>query len=334
MLTIKDIAKLSGCAVSTVSRALNNHPDVSEETKQRIKQIVEDNRFVPNTNAKHLKQQISNNIVVIVKGLNNLFFASLIERIQTEISKAGYGVILHYVGEDANEVRVAEQLCKEYKPRGFIFLGGNTETFAKRFANINVPCVLTSTSAADLQFANLSSVSVDDEKGAQMAVNYLMDCGHRAIGVVGGSPALSCTTELRLIGCQKGFEARGLSFAPSRYRPSAYTLQAGYQETLALLAENPGLTAVFAFSDLIAFGAIRAIQDSGLRVPEDLSVIGFDGIELTEYFSPKLTTMKQPAGKLAEMSVKLLLKSIEKNAPPKHMLLEVELIQGASVKKL
>ena len=137
-MTIKDIARLSGCAVSTVSRALNDHPDVSEETKARIKQIVAENKFVPNANAKHLKQQVSNNIIVVVKGTFNLFFAVIIERIQADVGRAGYGVVLHYYDEDINEVRMAERLCRESKPKGLIFLGGEPENFTRYFGGIKL----------------------------------------------------------------------------------------------------------------------------------------------------------------------------------------------------
>ncbi len=330
-MTIKDIAKLSGCAVSTVSRALNDHPDVSEETKSRIKAIVAENKFVPNTNAKHLKQQVSNNIIVVVKGSFNLFFATIIEHIQAEIGKAGYGAILHYYDESVNEVKMAQRLCREQKPKGIIFLGGEPENFRKHFAAVDIPCVLATTSAENLSFPNLSSVSVDDREGGEMAVNYLIECGHSRIGVIGGCSEVSSTSRMRLEGACKSMEKHGIAFRPQWSKEGKFSLQDGYTLTKELLEQHPEITGIFAMSDLMAFGAMRAIAERGLAIPKDISVVGYDGIEMTDYYMPALTTLRQPSGQLATLSVELLLDAIERKKTSRHLSLSVELKAGASV---
>ena len=128
-MTIKDIARESGYAVSTVSRALNNHPDVSTQTKEKINAIVAAHQFVPNSNARQLKQQNSKSIAIIVKGSLNAFFAGIIEQMENWIAQTEYGVQVHYVEEDADELLAAEHLCRELKPLGILFLGGNIATF-------------------------------------------------------------------------------------------------------------------------------------------------------------------------------------------------------------
>ena len=156
-MTIKDIARESGYAVSTVSRALNDHPDVSREAKEKIKAIVAAHKFVPNSNARQLKVQQNRSIIIVVKGAFNMFFAAILERMQSLISCSGYSAEVHYLDEDADEVLVGEQLQRERKPLGFIFLGGNTCSFEARFSAIAVPSVLATTLADHLNFGNLSS---------------------------------------------------------------------------------------------------------------------------------------------------------------------------------
>ncbi len=333
-MTIKDIARLSGYGISTVSRALNNHPDVSEETKEKINQIVKEHRFIPNSNARHLKQQESNSVVILVKGSFNLFFASIIEHLQITLSRSGLGVVVHYIDEEENEVRSAEQLCREIKPRGIVFLGGNIKTFQKRFSGIGIPCVLSTTSAKDLSFDNLSSVSVDDTRCAKRAVDYLFENGHRHIAVVGGDYDISYIGGLRLAGYRQSIEEHGQVFDTASFAPAHFSVSSAYEATKELLATNRKITAIFAMSDLMAMGCIRAINDYGLRVPNDISVIGFDGIELADYYSPRLTTVRQPCEQIAAHTAKMLLRSVQASEPANHRLLDAELVVGESVKRI
>ena len=189
-MTIKDIARESGYAVSTVSRALNDHPDVSREAKEKIKAIVAAHKFVPNSNARQLKVQQNRSIIIVVKGAFNMFFAAILERMQSLISCSGYSAEVHYLDEDADEVLVGEQLQRERKPLGFIFLGGNTCRFEARFSAIAVPSVLATTLADHLNFGNLSSVGIDDTAAGRRAARFLLSRGHRRIAVIGGSRAL------------------------------------------------------------------------------------------------------------------------------------------------
>ena len=186
-MTIKDIARLSGFGVATVSRVLNNHPDVSEETRRRVMAVVEENGFQPNNNAKHLKQQAGTSIAVIVKGTQNMLFADLVERIQTLLRDAGRDASVYYLDEDADEVAYARKLCRERKPLGIMFLGGDLELFQAGFQAINIPCLLLTNSAQALGFDNLSSITTNDEEAAYQVIRFLADRGHRHIGVLGGN---------------------------------------------------------------------------------------------------------------------------------------------------
>lgn len=161
-MTIVDIAKEAGYSVSTVSRVLNGRRDVSEEARDRIMRIVEAYQFVPNNNAKHLKQTVSQSILILVKGTSNMLFTNIIEVIQDTIEGSDYSLRVHYVDEDADEVKEAVRMCREHKPMGILFLGGNIQYFHEEFELVNVPCVLVTDRADKLGFRNLASVSTDD----------------------------------------------------------------------------------------------------------------------------------------------------------------------------
>ncbi|MEG2652483.1 MAG: LacI family DNA-binding transcriptional regulator [Ruthenibacterium sp.] len=345
-MTIKDIARESGYAVSTVSRALNDHPDVSNEAKHKIKEIIARVGFVPNNNARQLKVQQSSNILILVKGAFNLFFAGVLERIQTAIASAGYSAEVHYLDEDADEVLAGEQLQRERKPLGLLFLGGNVEVFRRRFAAITVPSVLATTVSQDLDFQNLSCVGVDDAAAGGEACEYLLQKGHRSIAVMGGKREMSYVSALRYAGFCRAYTAnRGAQHPEALYRNCSFSMDSGYRAMNRLLqgsadggadgsADKLQITAVFCMSDLIAIGAMRAIHEAGLRVPEDISVLGFDGIELARFCIPQLATIRQPQQDIAQSSVQQLLAAIEHAAPRETVILPTTLVVGESVRAL
>lgn len=334
-MTIKDLAAKTGYAVGTVSRALNDHPNVSEKARAAILQAAEESGFQLNVNAKQLKQQHSNIILVIVKGTQNEMFGKMVETIQTSIAATRYQLVVDYMDEDLNEVRRAIQLCLEKKPQGILFLGGNNQNFAGDFRRIDVPCVLVTGDASDLRFDNLSSVSTDDRAAARCAVERLISLGHSRIAIIGGNRAASDPSRLRYEGCLEAMEAHGLDFDPERdYQGVRFSCQDGYRATKALLEQGRRFTALFAVADVMAIGAIRALWDAGLRVPEDVSVIGVDGLPLGEYLVPQLSTVQQSVERIADCSVTLLISGIEDGAKSVHEKIPFTLRQRESVRKI
>ena len=173
--------------------------------------------------------------------------------------------------------------------------------------------------ASMLSFDNLSSVSTDDREAACSAMDTLIRLGHSRIAIIGGDRAISDTSRLRYEGCMQSFTAHGIPFDPKRdYQGVRYSYQAGYQATKALLDKGCRFTAIFATADVMAIGAMRALHDRGLRIPEDISVIGFDGLELGEFYTPKLTTIRQQASLLVDRGVALLLGTLERGAVARH----------------
>ena len=311
-MTIKDLAEKTGYAVATVSRALIGHPNVSEKAREAILQAAEESGFQLNTNAKQLKQQHATSILVVVKGTFNELFSGLVQEIQNFLADTRYPLIVDYMDEDDNEVLRAIQLCREKKPLGILFLGGNQAHFRRDFHRISVPCVLVTNDASGLDFENLSSVYVDDRQAVRCAMEALMDLGHRKIAMIGGDPTVSDISRQRLQGCLDALGSRGLSFDPELdYRAVRFSYADGYRAAASLLASGRQFTALFAASDVMAIGAIRALKDRGLRVPEDVSVMGFDGLELGSYLVPKLATVAQPVRELAQRSIDILTSCIQ-----------------------
>ena len=318
-MTIKDLAAKTGYAVGTVSRALNNHPNVSEKARKAILEAAAECGFELNVNAKQLKQTHSNSILVIVKGTSNELFGEMLESIQSLIAATRYDLVVDYMDEDLNEVIRAVQLCREKKPLGLLFLGGNPQNFAADFDKIDIPSVVVTNNASALHFDNLSSVSTDDLEAGRCAIHTLADLGHRRIAVIGGDRESSETSRLRFEGCKMAFAERKLPFEEEKdYQGVRFSAQDGYKATKALLAAGSEFTAIFAIADVMAIGAIRALWESGKKVPEDVSVMGVDGLPLGEYLVPQLATIRQSVRRMALRGVEILLSTIEEGTAAVH----------------
>lgn len=334
-MTIKDLAAQTGYSVGTVSRVLNRQPNVSEKARKVILEAADACGFQLNTNAQQLKQTRSQTIIVLTKGTSNQLFASLLEQIQNRMIGSPYHLVADYMDEDGNEVLRAIQLCREKKPRGILFMGGNQKHFEQDFHRIDVPCVLVTNDASGLPFANLSSVCSDDDQAVRELMEGLIRMGHRKIAVIGGDRQISDTTRRRLQGCLTAFQAYGIDFDLERdYEGKRFAAIDGYKGAEALIARSREYTAIFCMADVMAMGAIRALSDHGLRVPEDVSVIGFDGLAIGDYTVPRLATVSQNVKALAQRSVELLTQSIEGNLPPTHEVVSAVPLWRESARKL
>ncbi len=323
-MTIKDLSARTGYSVGTISRVLNDQPNVSEKARKVIQEAARECGFQLNTNAKQLKQQRGTSVLVVVKGISNELFEMLLESIQARMAQTRYPLMVDYIDENENEVLRAVRLCAEKKPLGIVFLGGNRESFLADFDRITVPCVLVTNSASDLPFPNLSSVTSDDALAARMAIDRLVELGHRQIAVVGGDRRLSDITRLRYQGCMEAFRDHGIAFDQELdYETARYSFRDAYRATRALLDRGRTFTALFAMSDVMAIGAIRALTDAGHPVPGDVSVLGLDGLPMGDFTVPRLATVRQSVEKLAGQALDLLLCGIEEPQPPRHILIPV-----------
>lgn len=334
-MDIRDIARLSGYSLGTVSRVLNGHPNVSDKARMRVLKVVEEVGYEPNSNARFLKMQGRTAIAVFVKGARNLLFADILERIQALLSEADEQADVVYLDEDENEVLSAIHYQQVRHPKGMLFLGGDPAFFKTSYGRVSVPGVLVTNTAAGLAFKNLSSVSTNDVEAAREVVEYLFSRGHRRIGIVGGNRALSQVSGRRLHGAEEALRAHGIELDYERdYEPCHFSMEEGYDAMVRLIMRSPDLTAVFALGDAIALGAMRAVFDMGLSIPGDLSLVGFDGVNSSQFSIPRLTTIRQDTRLIATRSVETLLASFAGEAKPVREMVPFQLLKRESVRAL
>ncbi len=317
-ITIKDVAKACGVGVSTVSRAINDHPNINEETKLLVLQKIDELGFVPNNSARNLKRTLGKAIAVLVKGMTNPFFNVMIKIMEEDIIAHGYTMVLRHVDPAEDEADVALVLTKEKRLCGIVFLGGIATRTGKKLDRLTVPYVV-STIGAPIKGVNendYSSVAVDDEKEGEKATEYLINKGYRDIAIFAGAADDTSVGMLRLNGYKKALKKAGIKVREEliRYLPesnSEYSYETGYLSAKKLIDENVKFDAIFAIADVMAVGAMRALLEIGKRVPEDAAIIGFDGIDLTKYCYPSVTTVAQPIKEMARATSETLFKVID-----------------------
>ncbi|MDV4149874.1 LacI family DNA-binding transcriptional regulator [Clostridium sp. AL.422] len=332
-MNIRDIARIAGVGVSTVSRVINNHPDVKEQTRERVLEVIKENNYIPNNSARNLKKNNTNNIGVLIKGVFNPFFSEMLDLISKRISRAGYSMILEhhdYLSDD--EMNNLISMIKEKRLQGVICLGGNfTEVKNDEFNDINVPVVLTSVNHKyGKEYSNFSSVSIDNEKSAYSATKYLIDCGHKNIALMLGDEYDIGISYRREAGYLKALNDNNIPYNREYRILGNYDYRGAYDETIKLLKDHREVTAIFAISDIMAVGCAKAIKDGGLIVGKDISVIGFDGMDISEFYNPTITTVIQPKVEMAKISVDLLLDLMANKTDNKHIILNTELVTRES----
>ncbi len=335
--TIKDIAKLCGVGVSTVSRVLNGHPDVSDSMRKRVMEVIEKQNYVPNNSARNLVLTNSDTIALVVRGVSNLFFTRIIKGIEQEIYNRGYSMVLHQISSDDDEIMTAALLAKEKRLRGILLLGGRFNYSPDEITKLNIPyvcCTYTNTFGS-LDPRSYSSVAIDDKKEAYNAVMHLINCGHRRIAALVAQTDDKSISELRFSGYKQALEECNIPLDMSIVKSiGSFNMPDTYQAMKDLIESGNTYTAVFTIADAMAIAAIKALGDSGIKVPDDCSVISIDGLELSNYMIPTLTTFEQPADTIAKESTGILIDLIESKGQNRHIVLETTLRDGNSIKDL
>lgn len=337
-VTIKDIARACGVSISTVSRVLNDRPDVSPEVRSRVMAVVEQQGYIPNNSARDLVRSQSDAIGVVVRGRGNLFFSDMIKTISREIDSAGFNMVLRQIGSDEDEVKAGAILEREKKLRGLLFLGGRFDYTPPELSSIGVPyvCCSYTNRFGSLGEGDFASVSIDDYQTAFRAVETLVELGHRRIAALVPSQSDRSISQLRCMGYRDALAHRGIEVDEDLVAQTggSFGMAEAYAGVQGLLEKKAEFTALFTVSDTMAMAAMKALYDHGRRVPDDCSVIAIDGLPMSEYAIPTLTTMVQPSEEMARESVKILLDVVREGASPRHLRLEPRLRWGGSVKKL
>ena len=333
-MTIVDIARIAGVGVSTVSRVINNHPDVKYETRERILEVIRENNYIPNNSARVLKQTNTNNIGILIGGVFNPFFAALLKNISMSVEKAGYSIIVHY-HNNVDDVSTLVGFAKEKRLQGVICLGGNFIGVSEEsFQGLDIAIVMISVDFKQPKtWKNFSTVSISNEKAAYKATSYLIEKGHKEIAIILGNKQDYSIGKLRYEGYKNACKDYKIKHNLNNVIYGNYDTALSYERTKKFLSVNPQITAIFATADTMAIGAAKAIVDLGYKVGDDISVMGFDGIDIASYYTPNIATIEQPQNELSEVSVKLLIGLLENKVENQHIVLETKLIEGDSVKE-
>lgn len=334
-VTITDIARACHVGVTTVSRALNNQPDVSAATRQRIRDMADQLGYRPNEHARNLRATNRSIIALIIKGPTNPFFLELQDRFDAAIRERGYYLSVVRVQHGGDEVAATRQAIASMHPAGLVLLGGWFSATVEEFSAVSAPAVLTTVPYAEhLPENSYSSVAIDDERGIREVVTHLHGLGHRRIAFLGSDTQDRSIGHLRERAFVGALERLGVRADPdllmrgdTLYEP--YSYEYGHRLAHRLLVDHPDVSAIVAMTDALALAALRAAADLGRGVPRDLSVTGFDGVEVSRFTTPRLTTIEQPADAIVARTCDVLF-SLMDGGEHEHVLIPGRLLVSES----
>ncbi|UXH80203.1 LacI family DNA-binding transcriptional regulator [Roseateles amylovorans] len=324
MSTIKDVAALAGVSFTTVSHVLNNTRPVSADARARVLAAVDEIGYFPSAVARSLRRSETKIVGVLVPNVRNPFFAELVVGVEECCRQAGYSVFLCNSDNDPKHQQAYMRTLLEKRIDGLLLSSaGDTEALAATFRHASVPVVTVDRLVPG---ARADRVSVNNQLGALEAVRHLLSLGHRRIGCVSG-PAEFEVTQERVSGWRTALQDAGIEPRPDWLVESDFSTAGGYEAVKALLRRQPELTAVFTGNDLMAMGALRAAAELGLSVPRQLSVVGFDAIELGSYIYPAITSVGCSIRDLGREAGRALIERIENpQAPFKDLQLTPQLV--------
>lgn len=328
--TIRDVARKAGVAVSTVSRVLNGRPDVSEETRKKVMDVVEACGFVQNRNARFLKHTHELFAAIIVRGRRNMFLSDIAEQMLQSAQGFKTPFLVKYIDEQDDEFDAMRQLYAEKRAGGFILLGSRPDERTETVRALGAPCVFATVDARSIMLENASSVCIDDRAATRAMMDMLLEKGHTRVAVFGGCRQGDDVFVHRYQGAMDSLRTHGIPYDEDKYVETRFSLAGAYESARHFFEENRDVTAVLTMSDTMAAGVIRALRDLGLRVPEDVSVTGFDGTEMARYYIPSIATVRQPTEEIARESVKLLCEMLE-GGRPRYVTVGYTLVEGESV---
>ncbi len=305
MATIKDVAARAGISYTTVSHVVNGTRPVSDPVRSKVEAAIAELGYVPSGVARSLRVRATGTLGLLVPNASNPYFAELARGIEDHAERNGYSVILCNSDDDTDKQLRYLRVLLERRIDGLIVATvASDAAFAEALANLRVPLVLVDRS---LDGVSADQLRVDHEQGAYLATRHLLELGHRRIACIGG-PASTQVAQLRAAGYRRALDEAGIE--ASAVVDCPFTSPAGHAAAQALLAGEQRPTAIFAGNDMIALGVLRAAAERQLQVPQQLSVVGFDDIEVSRYLHPALTTVGQCIGALGEQVAARLLERI------------------------
>ena len=338
MVTIRDVAKEANVSIGTVSRAFNGYLDINAETKNKIYEVANRLGYTPNVNARSLSAKTSNNMGLIVSGFmesdrRDGSILMLLKGIYRFAFEHSLEVALYTLDAEQQKVKTYEKFCSEHNIFGAILSGVATnDTYFNDLVKTGMPCVLID---VYIKGNGLGCVSVDNVRAADEMAQYLINHNHKKIVVVQGKKEAE-VNNYRIAGIYASFQRNGMELTRSQILTCDFSQTMAYKNVKRYIQERgkEAATAFLCLSDIMALGAMQAIQDLGYSVPEDFSVTGFDGIPITEYTTPKLTTIEQDMSEIGYKAAALLHKLRKDSNQAKSIYVPYRFIERNSVKKL
>jgi DNA-binding LacI/PurR family transcriptional regulator len=329
-VSIKDVAKVANVSYSTVSRALNDSPRVRAETRARIQHIAQQMGYLPSAVGRSLVTRRTHTLGVVVSTIADLFFAEVVCAVEETALAHGYGVILCSSGADADRERRALRALRERRVDGIVLLSSCCyPTDGEAVGWLDVPLVIVN----NVRTGHAGpSVEVDNLGGSAAATRHLLRLGHRRIAHIAGPPS-DWDSGARQAGYEQALGEWGVALDPELLAAGDSHPQGGIDAMQRLLSLPERPTALFCYNDATALGAVRAACDAGLRVPHDLSVVGFDDIDLAPFMEPPLTTVAQPKREMGEAAVHMVLDLLAGRPAVPECVLPARLIVRSSTRE-
>lgn len=305
MVTIKDVAREASVSVATVSRVLNGAGVVRAETARRIRDVAHALRYTPHSGARSLITSKTHTIGVLLPDLYGEFFSEMIRGIDEAARASEHHILVSRAYAGRSEIEEAMRAMRG-RVDGVVVMSPEVDAGCLGNVPVNLPIVLLCSAVRGAEF---DSVTIQNYRGAKEIVGYLISLGHRDIAIINGADGTFDASE-RLRGYRSALKEAGICPVPTLARNGEFTEAGGYAATMSLLTETVRPTAIFAANDSMAIGALSALRKSGIRVPEDMSVAGFDDIPLARYMDPPLSSVKVPIAELGARAVDMLLNAI------------------------
>ncbi|NOV04808.1 LacI family DNA-binding transcriptional regulator [Paenibacillus planticolens] len=336
MLKLKDIAEIANVSVTTVSRVLNNKGNFSEETKQRVLDVVKEYLYTPGTTLQKLSN-ISYTIGVFIPNQNDFIdddpSSSVdLNNLKEELESLGHKLVLTTNTGKIDRSSMSNKMIQEKLiDAAIIFAPFTNDELVDELINNNIPYFVTNGRNMEKDW---NYIDYNNYNGANNAIQYLYNLGHRNIGIIAG-PVDHLVNMNRMQGCMDAFKSLNLQVVDEQISYGSFSLTHGYEAAKAILQGNSNITAFFCFDDIIAFGAMKAIFELNLKIPDHISIVGFDDLKLSEFMIPPLTTVRRFKYDINQLIVKLLIDLISnKYIENIHISLKTELIERSSCKEI
>ncbi|HEX9441318.1 MAG TPA: LacI family DNA-binding transcriptional regulator [Roseiflexaceae bacterium] len=333
-VTIMHVAHEAGVSYQTVSRVVNDRPDVAPETRKRVQDVIARLEYQPHAIARSLASKRTHTLGLITADFSDYFFTQVIAGAEAESRKHGYRFMLGSTERNPQDEPEYIRLLTERHVEGILFARPSTEVDNRHLIDLLRDGVPIVTTAYYLPGESLTVVDVDNLDGAYQATRHLLEYGHRQVAMITG-PATWKSTHDRTLGFTRALEQAGAMVDPALIAEGDWSYPSGHQAMRALLARERSFSAVFAQNDRMAIGALCALREARLNVPQDISIVGYDDIPGAEYAAPPLTTIRQPMREVGAIATRLLIRAIEEpDAAPEEVLLRTELIRRSSCAKV